>query len=288
MKLTKKMLLLSSVIALWTNINTAMADLNSDAEIIFNWAEALFPQYFPQHSETQTIPGWRFRAYPGTGAYAGVNIDDQYVYVLGGPFGGVPLKIESVANLAAAAGGTNTPSADTACDQAKVPAGLQVIQNGNHVKITTNGACVALPKSSICVPPKSTATGISAVSENKVNSFDIQGLKWSHPDLAVAFAPTIQEAINVKTCLINVSQAFVNQTAEMDVCLDVTSDLAGFATQLKGLATIEPPVTMKLQSNIVNKTVADCFSAETNATIVSDAVTDETWIKQNGQFVKIK
>ena len=82
------------------SINFASADTASDTEILFNWAENNYPQYFPSHQTTQNIEPWLFRFYPKTTIYAGVNTTDNGVYVLGGPWGSVnPTYIDSLSNL---------------------------------------------------------------------------------------------------------------------------------------------------------------------------------------------
>lgn len=61
------------------------ADPAAAAELLFVFAEAQFPQYFPTAQKTRTMAGWYYRYWPQTGAYLAVV--DWRVYILGGPFG---------------------------------------------------------------------------------------------------------------------------------------------------------------------------------------------------------
>lgn len=64
-------------------------------------AEPNLPRYFPGHKQTQRFGAYRFRYYPETGAYVAVAVGvvpgdglvEGGVYVLGGPFGGVPVLV---------------------------------------------------------------------------------------------------------------------------------------------------------------------------------------------------
>jgi hypothetical protein len=91
---------LAVTLALLGNMNLAVANTAEDAEKIFNWAENSYPSIFPGHSATQSVLPWLFRFYSATGIYAGVNTDNQNVYVLGGPFGHEsPTFIDALHNL---------------------------------------------------------------------------------------------------------------------------------------------------------------------------------------------
>jgi len=62
----------------------------SDAERIFNWAEATYPQFFaPSGAPTQSVAGYLARYYSTTGNYLG-SLDGS-VYVYGAVFGGLAL-----------------------------------------------------------------------------------------------------------------------------------------------------------------------------------------------------
>ncbi|MBK6617430.1 MAG: hypothetical protein IPG31_03365 [Nitrosomonas sp.] len=78
---------------------STLADTPTDAERLLNWAELTYPDLFPQPQATQILDPWLYRYYPTTGIYAGINQADQGIYVLGGPWGGSPVYIESVSNM---------------------------------------------------------------------------------------------------------------------------------------------------------------------------------------------
>ncbi|QOJ23022.1 MAG: hypothetical protein HRU78_04675 [Gammaproteobacteria bacterium] len=83
-------------------IHFASADTASDTDTLLNWAENNYPQYFPTHQTTQSATPWLFRFYPDTNIYAGVNTDNNGVFVLGGPWGNdSPTYIDSLSNLLA-------------------------------------------------------------------------------------------------------------------------------------------------------------------------------------------
>ncbi len=81
--------------------------LKNSVETIFDWAETNFPQHFPTKEKTQISAPWSFRYYPTTNIYLGVNNDDNGVYVLGGTFGGTPLRIDSRESILNQAIGVN-------------------------------------------------------------------------------------------------------------------------------------------------------------------------------------
>ena len=60
----------------------------------FNLAQDQFPELFPGTAESQLIEvdgtRWIYRFWSETGVYAAVNIDDNGIYLLGGPFGDKP------------------------------------------------------------------------------------------------------------------------------------------------------------------------------------------------------
>ena len=83
----RKSIFIATVFFLFS-INSAFADLNSDAERILNWAEPTYPELFPTSESTQFIDGWRYRYYPQTDIYVGIN-DAREVAVLGDIFNGL-------------------------------------------------------------------------------------------------------------------------------------------------------------------------------------------------------
>ena len=71
----------------------------------------------------------------------------------------------------------------------------------------------------------------------------------------------------------------------MDVCYDITAQM-GSALQSSPYITVTPPITEQIKGSVSSTVVADCFS--TDAISIVDATTQETWIKQNGSFVKVR
>lgn len=99
-KRIKQLTLLFCTLVLLGNISFAAADTASDTDTLLNWAENNYPTYFPTHQTTQSIAPWLFRFYPDTNVYAGVNTNDNGVYVFGGPWGNHnPTYIDSLSNL---------------------------------------------------------------------------------------------------------------------------------------------------------------------------------------------
>lgn len=123
---------------------------------MLNWAENTFPEAFPGHKATQNINPWLFRFYPETGIYAGVNINDNNVYVLGGPWGDTPTLVETLSNLMNLVQNSDGGGI-SACNTANVPNSINYSQSGNVVTVTTNGQCVSAPNitdptnSNLCV-----------------------------------------------------------------------------------------------------------------------------------------
>lgn len=280
----KYLILSSCLFSLATAATHAVADLNSDAEIILNAAAGIFGASEPPdttHSINFENADWLYRQYRNN-ILVGIKIQQQEVWWYQDG------KLNLFKNVADTLSFLNPQQSDSsggdACDVAKLPAGISYSQEGNHVKITSNGNCLALPKTSICVPPKPTATGISVLSQNEVKTFTLEGIQWADPQLEVAFTPMIKDAINAKTCLINAPQSYAEQIVETDLCFNVTNELNELSA-LQGLLTITPPVNMRMLSNVANSTVADCFA--TDALIITDAFNNKSWVKENGNFVEV-
>ena len=65
----------------------AYADILDDTNMLLDWAENTYPQYFsPSGQTTEQWNGWLYRYYPSTNNLAGVNTNDRGVYVLNYPF----------------------------------------------------------------------------------------------------------------------------------------------------------------------------------------------------------
>ena len=272
-------LLLSAVLCLAANMQVAIAGLNEDTETAFDWAERQFPQIFPGHETSQVFDVWRFRYYQSTNTFAGVNTQNNSVFVKGGIFGNDPVYVNTLAKV------LEMFQPAVACDTSKAPPGVSYLENSSRVKISTNGQCITLPTSGLCIPPVNTASQLSVLSKNNVKSYSYQGIKFSSPLFESTVSPLIRDAINVKTCLINAPADFATRPTEVDVCFDVTQKLNDVSF-IKNLLIVTPPVTMSIQSTLSNEIVPSCFT--TDAEIITDAFTNETWAKQNGTFVKTR
>lgn len=71
-----------------------------DGADVMDWAEKTYPQWFGPQAVTGTTPSLVFRHYPATGTYLG--LDNTRLYVMGGPFGNVPLPVGTVDDFACA------------------------------------------------------------------------------------------------------------------------------------------------------------------------------------------
>lgn len=70
-------------------ISSAKAATNdNDIEKFFDWAQSEYSVYFDSPASTKTFDVWRYRYYPNTDNYLGVNNLNE-VYVLGPSFGGL-------------------------------------------------------------------------------------------------------------------------------------------------------------------------------------------------------
>lgn len=54
--------------------------LRADADRVFNWAQAAFPQHFQGASSSGTVSGYYYRFYPATGTYVGVRDGRVYLH----------------------------------------------------------------------------------------------------------------------------------------------------------------------------------------------------------------
>lgn len=261
-------------------VGVAQADRASDVEILFNWAERAYAQYFPSHDATKAASPWLYRYYPQTGVYLGLN-DNNGIYVLGGEFGSEPLYVNTLASLL-------TQANATACSTGEAPAGISYSQSGDTVNVSTNGKCVKPPVSGICNAPTPTqATGVSVLGNTTVSSFAMGGFNILLPGFPNPFESAGRGIANAKSCIRNApAQGFSNLTINLDVCYDLTEQLGSLIQTIPGVVEVNPPITMTYKGQVVNQVVTDCFA--TDATTVVDALTNEVWVKQNGSFVKIK
>ena len=268
------------------NIQSSFADeITDDANKLLNWAQNTFKDLFPSTQPTQTLEPWLYRYYPETGIYAGVNKNDQDVYVLGGSFGSSPKRIDSLTNLITQIDNSGGNTGIPACDSTKIPAGITASQSGNVVTVTTNNQCIAMPTdTNICqVPQQPAPTNISLLGTNNLNSSDIKGITVnSGPN---PFQAIVDAAASVKNCTIHAPVGSENTIVNSDLCFDITSAIEDLGGSIPGV-TITPPVTYHIKGTYATQMVADCF--KTDASFVNNAVTGEAWAKQNGTFVKIK
>ncbi len=263
-----------------------LADINTDATQIFNDAEQVYSQFFPSQQATQTLEPWLFRFYPKTKTYLGVNKNDAGVYLLGGQFGKTPLYVGSTQQILDklnAEKGTAGNNADL-CNTASLPTGMTYQQNGNVATISTNGQCVKIsgsPQNYCNVNPSvnntgaAIKTGTHVLISSQVQDFQLSGLNLPIPNLQDSLT-------NIKNCIINAPKELTSSVVKTDLCLDITQQ---FSTNPSIASFITSPVTIKYTSSTTSTVVSDCFA--TDATSISDTVTGEVWVNQNGSFVKV-
>ncbi|MDB5874884.1 MAG: hypothetical protein JWQ07_4326 [Ramlibacter sp.] len=81
------------------------------ARQLMNFGESVYPEYFPGHPTTQSLPPFVYRYYPQTGTYLGVVVTDgsgyalNGVYVMGGTFGNAPLYVGPLSQFITPIGG---------------------------------------------------------------------------------------------------------------------------------------------------------------------------------------
>ncbi|MCP5243532.1 MAG: hypothetical protein H6940_08905 [Burkholderiales bacterium] len=265
-------------------INPASAATTSEIETVFNWAENNFPELFPEHRTTQMIDPWAFRFYPSTGIYTGIKNDE--VYVLGGPWGTAsPTFIATLPNLLGQIQGEGGNGSVPACSETSdLPQGMVVTQSGNVVNITTNGQCIVIdnPESAdFCEAPiPLNPTGISVLSTVEVTSFQTTGITIDSPGFPNPLDSFMQ---NSSSCIIEAPAEMVNLVVNSNVCYDLTNQLSllpsGFGI------TIDPPVTVTTVSSSISQQVSDCFASD--AAVINNLVTGETWVNTNGSFVPV-
>jgi len=284
----KQLLLSACTFFLLCNTHSVLADTASDTEALLNWAEKTYPGIFPSHQATQNIEPWLYRYYPESGIYAGVNKNDNSVYALGGPWGNNPTVIDTLANLISKIDNSGGSGGIAACDTTNVLPGVTYSQSGNVVTVTSNGQCVtapALTNTNLCqVPKQTTASGISLLSSNTITASSIVGV--SIPGSPSLFQDIINEAASVKHCTMNAPAATANLVVNSDLCLDITAAITGVIGTLPidGIV-ITPPVNYFTKGTYTSQSVPDCFA--TDATTISDALTGEVWVNQDGSFVKV-
>jgi len=285
MKLISSALAVSLVLVM----QTAHADLVSDSEKIMDAAQQQFSQFFPSSQTTQTLDPWRYRFYPQTGIYLGVNQGDSAVYLLGGAFGDSIYTVGSVDSvltmLGVQEGGTQGEEAF--CKLSSFPEGFIYKQTGNVIDVKTDGCIeVVIPDTkNFCdvVPNKdasgvAVATGIHVYVSSDISHFELEGLQ---PSFSSIVEGVLGDVANPSSCVINAPVEMSNFTSNLDVCLDITNQ-AG----LSDFATPGQAVTLHTISTNMATVVDSCFS--TGADAITDIVTKEVWGKnESGSFDKI-
>ena len=134
----------------------AQATFVDDCNTILNAAQQSFADIFPGNPPTQFFSPWCYRAYQGE-LLAGITSGDSNfpagVYVMGGLFGNTPTLIGSVSEVLTLLGlPTNSGGGsgqDAICDNSNnETSGIIQTQDGNKIKITTNGQCIKPPENS--------------------------------------------------------------------------------------------------------------------------------------------
>lgn len=285
----KRLMLSFCAIGLLSNSYTTLADTTSDTEALLNWAEKTFSQFFPSKQATQSIEPWLYRFYPETGIYAGVNKNDINVYTLGGPWGNNPVLIDSLSNLIAQINNSGGNGNIAGCDTTNTIPGVTYSQSGNVITVTSNGQCVTAPDqngsaTNLCpIPKQTTPTGVSILSTNTVTRSEISGITASIPGILDPFLSLISTSSNVKHCTRNAPNENTNIIVNSDLCFDITAQLSAFIGTIDGII-VNPPITLSTAGTYTSQVISDCFA--TDAATITDAVTGELWVKENGNFVK--
>ncbi|MGG7054809.1 hypothetical protein [Nitrosomonas sp. ANs5] len=264
--------------------SSAFADLSSDTETLLNWAERTFPHLFPTHQATHSLDPWRFRYYPQTNIYAGINTQDQNVYVLGGPWGyDNPTQISPVSTLLADITQSGGDGSIPACKTDDIPEGFVYTQSGNAVNITTNGQCIKLPRdTNFCEAPEEEApapTGISVLTTVELLNNQWSGVEFNNGPTNILDS----YAGNTSVCIRNASPDQIGLTINSDICLDVTDEMYDELSGQPGITITGPNITHATHTITRNEQVADCF--QTEAISIHDAYTGETWINIGGEFI---
>lgn len=260
----------------------AQADINSHAETLLNWAENTYPGLFPVHQATRSVQPWLFRHYPQTEIYAGVNTNDNNVYVLGGPWGTEnPTLVSSVSQLINQITDIGGDGSIPACNTDHIPEGFVYKQSDQVVDITTNGRCIKLPSdTNFCETPEvdePTATGISVLTKIENTHSEWRGFEYPNgfPDFLSSFTGS------VSICTIHAQPDQEGLIINSDICLDLTDELQEELAGEPGV-TITGPIEHATKSTMANTTVENCF--ETDAMTVHDTVTGQTWMRIGGEF----
>lgn len=276
----------------------AQADLVEDCITILNNAQLAFSELFPIEPATQFDEPWCYRAYPNaiteTTLYAGINLNDAGVYLLGPPYGDTPYfvgkALEVKALLSKELAAINTRK-EAICDTSHSDiTGISSILKNNKLLITSQGACVQPPENNnLCdaVPPRDAngnklATGVNVLIESSIDSLvfpdfelpTIPGLP-SIPGFSNPLGSFLQGFDN-QTCLVHALEDMTKYTIETDICMDMT-DTIGYIPRIKH------PVTIEFKGQSLSTVVDDCFL--TDADSITNLLTGQAWKNQAGSFV---
>ncbi len=287
---TKHLILIIFSFVVIGKTNIGLSDTTTDTETLLNWVENTYPDFFPSRQATQEIEPWLFRHYPESGVYAGVNRNDNGVYVLGGIWGNNPTLIAQLPDLISQIENLGGNGNIAACDTTSVTEGITYSQSGNIVSVTSKGQCQPAPdlnNSNLCqIPQQATTSGISILSSNTVTSSRLEGIIVDNPGFPNPFQSIADSTANVRHCTINATAESVSVVVNTDLCFDITSEFTALFSDfsIDGV-TITPPIQYFFTGTYTSQVVDDCFA--TDATTVRDAVTGDTWINQSGSFVKL-
>ena len=287
-----KRLLCSMALCMTFVMQPAQATFVDDCNTILNAAQQSFADIFPGNPPNQFFGPWCYRTYQGE-LLAGITSGDSNfpagVYVLGGFFGNTPTFIGSVSEVFALLGlPTNSggrSSQEAICDNSNnETSGIVQTQEGNKVKITTNGKCIKPPENnSFCeVTPVTddngglVETGIHALTTTTIDNVLFTG----SPGIPEFSDPldSIVDSLATKTCIIHAPEQISDFEVETDICMDLTDQI--------GIITgVTAPVTLKFKGLSTVEIVNDCF--QTDAETVTNLVTQKVSQKINGVFVQI-
>lgn len=192
----------------------AAADVTSDTETVLNWAERAFPEFFPNHQTTQGYENRLFRFCPDTGIYAGINTQDISGYVMGGAFGGEPLRIGALADLIQDVVNSGKNGSIAACNTSEVP------EDDDGI---------------LCEPPEqSSPTGIHLLTATEI--LETSGITIDNPQFSELLS---QNNLDSKICIINAPEENRKLTINFKACYDMTAQFQQFS-EITGIV-ITPP-----------------------------------------------
>lgn len=204
------------------NAGTAL----TTAETLFNWAEGAFPAFFPSHSTTLVEGAWFYRSYFASGILLGVNGGD--VFVLGGPFGTIPLRVGRVVDF------VGSPN-------------RQPHANAGVAQSTTTGSVVFLSGSASSDPDGDRLTYNWSFSAKPVGSLStLTGANTATPSFVTDVSGTYTLRLVVNDGKENSSDAFVAITASPSALY--CGESYGYGTDGLSLYTPDNNFTYSLSS----------------------------------------